>query len=175
MWWGWWGWGGSILQAGSTCCDHFKTVSPKRDQLLLADARNCSTLFSWWVLSMRGQWSSHFNFNVPWVSVYLTVTCCLHFWQNVPPTPPFFCLFFFSTPPPPHTHTHTPCYCGNTGGGTDHEIKISTKSCRSNLGLNPKPSNHKSSRCITEQITPKPTLLKWSHSSNLHVVQMIKG
>ena len=74
----------------------------------------------------------------------LAVTCHLHFWQND--------RDFFT------------CYCGNTGGGTDTEIRVSTESRpwrrkfsrRSSRDSNPRPFNHESG-ALTTELSPPPT------------------
>ena len=73
----------------------------------------------------------------------LAVTCHLHFWQND--------RDFFT------------CYCGNTGGGTDTEIRVSTESRpwrrkfsrRSSRDSNPRPFNHESG-ALTTELSPPP-------------------
>ena len=73
----------------------------------------------------------------------LAVTCHLHFWAEW--------LGFFT------------CYCGNTGGGTDTEIRVSTESRpwrrkfyrRSSRDSNPRPFNHESG-ALTTELSPPP-------------------
>ena len=56
------------------------------------------------------------------------------------------------------------CYCGNTGGGTDTEIRVSTESRpwrrkfsrRSSRDSNPRPFNHESG-ALTTELSPPPT------------------
>ena len=77
------------------------------------------------------------------VYAYLAVTCHLHFLAEWPG--------FFT------------CYCGNTGGGTDTEIRVSTESRpwrrkfsrRSSRDSNPRPFNHESG-ALTTELSPPP-------------------
>ena len=58
------------------------------------------------------------------------------------------------------------CYCGNTGGGTDTEIRVSTESRpwrrkfsrRSSRDSNPRPFNHESGALTTELSPPQSVL-----------------
>ena len=75
----------------------------------------------------------------------LAVTCHLHFLAEWPG--------FFT------------CYCGNTGGGTDTEIRVSTESRpwrrkfsrRSSRDSNPRPFNHESG-ALTTELSPPPQI-----------------
>ena len=83
------------------------------------------------------------NSHIRKVYACLAVTCHLHFWQND--------RDFFT------------CYCGNTGGGTDTEIRVSTESRpwrrkfsrRSSRDSNPRPFNHESG-ALTTELSPPP-------------------
>ena len=77
----------------------------------------------------------------------LAVTCHLHFlaeWSG-----------FFT------------CYCGNTGGGTDTEVRVSTESRpwrrkfsrRSSRDSNPRPFNHESG-ALTTELSPPPFVIR---------------
>ena len=64
------------------------------------------------------------------------------------------------------------CYCGNTGGGTDTEIRVSTESRpwrrkfsrRSSRDSNPRPFNHESG-ALTTELSPPPFII--GHSLSL--------
>ena len=79
----------------------------------------------------------------------LAVTCHLHFLAEWPG--------FFT------------CYCGNTGGGTDTEIRVSTESRlwrrkfsrRSSRDSNPRPFNHESGALTTELSPPPGCIHRW--------------
>ena len=62
------------------------------------------------------------------------------------------------------------CYCGNTGGGTDTEIRVSTESRpwrrkfsrRSSRDSNPRPFNHESGALTTELSPPPHDVHYWT-------------